>query len=206
VTTAPPRPSFADASRDLLRETVLDAVGELAAERRWPDVKMADVAERAGVSRQTLYNAFGSRQEMAQAYVMREAERFLAAVAAAIGEHAPDGRAALAAALEIFLSAAETHPVIRAVSASENGDELLPLLTTRGGPLVTEITDGLADVLVANWAGVARPAAKLVADCLVRLAISHAALPGGPPARTAADIASILGPYVDSLVRGQARA
>ena len=204
MTSTPVRPTFADASRDLLRETVLDAVGELAAERRWPEVKMADVAERAGVSRQTLYNAFGSRQEMAQAYVMREGERFLAAVEAAIGENAPDGRAALAAALEIFLTAAETHPVIRAVTASESGDELLPLLTTRGGPLVMEITESLAHVLVANWEGVSRRDAELVADCLVRLAISHAALPGGPPARTAGDIASILGPYVDSLV-GQAR-
>jgi AcrR family transcriptional regulator len=205
VTTAPARPSFADASRDLLRETVLDAVGELAAERPWPEVKMADVAERAGVSRQTLYNAFGSRQEMAQAYVMREGERFLEAVETAIAEHAPDGRAALAAALEIFLSAAGTHPVIRAVTASDSGDELLPLLTTRGGPLVAEITERLADVLVVNWTGVEPRDAALVADCLVRLAISHAALPGGPPGRTATDIASILGPYVDSLVRGQAR-
>ena len=200
MTTAPARPTFADASRDLLRETVLDAVGELAAERPWPEVKMAEVAERAGVSRQTLYNAFGSRQEMAQAYVMREAERFVAAVEAAISENAPDGRAALAAALEIFLAAAETHPVIRAVTASDSGDELLPLLTTRGGPLVAEITDRLAGLLLVNWTGVKREDAELVADCLVRLAISHAALPGGPPARTATDVASILGPYVDALV------
>ena len=200
MTTAPARPSFADASRDLLRETVLDAVGELAAERPWPEVKMAEVAERAGVSRQTLYNAFGSRQEMAQAYVMREADGFVAAVEAAIRLHAPDGRAALAAALELFLAAAETHPVIRAVTASESGDELLPLLTTRGGPLVAEVTDRLAAALLENWDGVSRREAELVADCLVRLAISHAALPGGPPARTASEIASILGPYVDSLV------
>lgn len=205
MTAAPPRQSFAEASRDLLRETVLDAVGELAAERPWPEVKMAEVAHRAGVSRQTLYNAFGSRQEMAQAYVMREAERFVAAVEAAIRDNAPDGRAALAAALEIFLTAAETHPVIRAVSASESGDELLPLLTTRGGPLVAEVTERLADLLLEHWEGVSRRDAELVADTLVRLAISHAALPGARPARTAADIASILGPYVDSLVAAQAR-
>ena len=39
--TAPPRPGFAEASRGLLRETVLDAVAELLAERSWADVTMA---------------------------------------------------------------------------------------------------------------------------------------------------------------------
>lgn len=200
MAAASARPSFAEASRDLLRETVLDAVGELAAERPWPEVTMADVANRAGVSRQTLYNSFGSRQEMAQAYVRREAERFVTAVEAAIREHAPDGRAALAAAVEIFLAAAETHPVIRAVIRSESGDELLPLLTTRGGPLVDEITERIADLLVENWPEAPRREAELLADTLVRLAISHAALPGGPPAKVADDLAGVLGPFIDSVV------
>ena len=87
--SAPPRPGFAEASRDLLRETVLDAVGELLAERSWPEVTMAQVAERAGVTRQTLYNSFGSRDELAQAYVMREAERFLSRSARRSGPQAP---------------------------------------------------------------------------------------------------------------------
>jgi hypothetical protein len=69
---------------------------------------------------------------------------------------------------------------------------------------VAEVTERLASALLENWDGVSRREAELVADCLVRLAISHAALPGGPPARTAADVASVLGPYVDSLV-AQAR-
>jgi AcrR family transcriptional regulator len=195
------RPSFSESSRELLRETVLDAVGELAAGRPWSEVTMADVAVRAGVSRQTLYNAFGARQDLAQAYVLREADRFQQAVSAAIRAHAPDARAALEAALELFLSAAGTHPFIRAVIASEGGDELLPLLTTRGGPLVTEVTDHLAQTLVETWPGVRRPDAELVADCLVRLAISHAALPTASPSRTAGGLARILGPFLDDLVR-----
>ena len=199
MTTTAPRPAFADASRELLRATVLDAVGELAADRPWAQVTMADVAERAGVSRQTLYNAFGSRQELAQAYVMREAERFVGAVEGAVREAAPDARAALRAAVEIFLSAAQTHPVIRAVVGSEDGDELLPLLTTRGGPLVGEVTERLTKILVESWPGLPRADAFRVADALVRLAISHAALPGGPPARTADDLALVLGPCLDTL-------
>jgi AcrR family transcriptional regulator len=196
------RSSFAAASRDLLRETVLDAVGELAAGRPWAEVTMADVADRAGVSRQTLYNSFGSRQDLAQAYVIREADRFLDAVAIAVREAAPDPRAALHAAAEIFLAAAETHPVIRAVAISESGDELLPLLTTRGGPLVAEVTERLSALLVETWRGLDREKAFEVADTLVRLAISHAALPGAAPSETAASLSRVLGPYLDQLVAG----
>lgn len=194
------RPSFADASRELLRDRVLDAVGELASERAWSEVTMAEVALAAGVSRQTLYNAFGSRQELAQAYVLREGDRFVAAVEEAIRSNAPDAEAALRAAVEIFLTAAETHPVIRAVVASESGDELLPLLTTRGGPLVGEVTNRLGQIIVESWPGVRKREASVIADCLARLAISHAALPADRPDRTAKAIAEVLGPYLDLVI------
>ena len=162
---------------------------------------MAEVALAAGVSRQTLYNAFGSRQDMAQAYVIREGDRFVAAVESAIRDAAPDAREALRAAVEIFLTAAETHPLIRAIVASDSGDELLPLLTTRGGPLVGEVTDRLSEILVENWPGLPRREASVIADCLARLAISHAALPADRPGRTAESIARVLGPYLDGLLR-----
>lgn len=183
---------------------MLDAVGELLGDRPWAAVPMAAVAEHAGVSRQTLYNTFGSRKEIAQAYVIREADRFLAAVEDTIRSRQSDPREAIALALEVFLSAAETHPLVRAISASEDGDELLALVTTRGGPVFGRVTDGLAALVAASWPDVEVGDARLVADCLVRLAISHAALPSAPPAQTAEAVASILGPYVEQLagVRG----
>ncbi|MGH7436189.1 MAG: TetR/AcrR family transcriptional regulator, partial [Polyangiaceae bacterium] len=64
------RPKFAEATRALLRETLLGAATDLLREYKWSEVSMAAVAERAGVSRQTLYNEFGSRDEFAQSYVM----------------------------------------------------------------------------------------------------------------------------------------
>src|SRR5438128_2644013 len=112
------RTSYPEASRTLLREMVLDAVGDQLAGRSWSDVTMANVAEQAGVSRQTLYNTFGTRQELAQAYVIREADNFLVAVGEAVRSRADDPRAALSAALEIFLSAAATHPLVRAIASS----------------------------------------------------------------------------------------
>ena len=91
------KPRFAEASRTLLRDTVLDAVHDLLADRRWAEVTMGEVAERAGVSRQTVYNTFGGRDGLSQAYVIREADRFLVVVEEAVRANEQDPRSALAA-------------------------------------------------------------------------------------------------------------
>jgi AcrR family transcriptional regulator len=191
---------YAEFTRGLLRDRVLDSVGELLRNRPWAQVTMAKVAEAAGVSRQTLYNAFGSRQDLAEAYVGREADRFLGAVDVAVRQHSSEPRAALQAALEIFLAAAGEHPLVRAITSNDGGEELLPLVTTRGGPLIERVTEHLTELLLETWPQLTRPDAEPVADALVRLAISHAALPSGKPSSTAAAIASILGPRIDEVL------
>ncbi len=197
-TQASLRPSLADESRALLRDRVLDAVGELLADTSWPDVSMSAIADRAGVSRQTLYNSFGNRQELAQAYVMREGGRFVAAVTDAIRSHSQP-REALQAALELFLVAAAPHPLVRAIGAGDGG-ELLPLVTTRGAPLVEFVTEQLAAVIDENWPGLPPQEVALLSDTVVRLALSHAALPGKAPEQAARELSHILAPHLDRLL------
>jgi len=203
-TPARQRPTYAEAARTLLRDTLLDAAGDLMRERGWAGTTMAGVAAGAGVSRQTLYHEFGSRSAVAQAYVLREADRFVAAVEAALRSHVADPRGALTAALEVFLGTAQGHPLVRAIVSGDDGDELLALVTTRGGPVLGLATDRLAAVLTAIWTEVDPVRLRGVADCVVRLAISHATLPGGPPAQTAAAVGEVLGPYLEQVVRGTA--
>lgn len=191
---------YGELTRGLLRDHVLDAVGELLSDRPWAKVTMADVAERAGVSRQTLYNVFGARSELAQAYVGREASRFLAAVDVAVRQHAAEPREALEAALNVFLTAAGEHPLVRAITRSDGSEELLRLVTTRGGPLVALATEHLTDLLVQTWPRLEPTDAAPVGDALVRLAISYAALPAGQPSETAKIIARLLEPSVRELL------
>lgn len=199
--TAHPRPTpYAELARELLRERVLDAVGELLADHPWAQVTMAEVAQRAGVSRQTLYNIFGTRLQLAQTYLGRESDRFLTAVDAAVRGHAGDPRQALAEALETFLTAASEHPLVRALTTADGSEELLPLITTRGGPLIDHVTGHLAGLLHEIWPQLARSDASPLADALVRLAISHAALPADEPRDTARALARLLGPRVDQLL------
>jgi AcrR family transcriptional regulator len=194
------RPSYAEEARALLSERLLDAAEELLADRDWPNVTMADIARGAGVSRQTLYNEFGSRQQFAQAYVLREADRFLGAAEAAIAEHPDDPEAALTAAFTGFLSSAADNPLVRTIVAGDPGSGLLALVTTRGALVVGAASVRLAACFVATWPQLSEREAHIAAESATRLAISHALLPTGPADRTGAAIAALLGPYLEALI------
>jgi AcrR family transcriptional regulator len=193
VAVATPYPT---AARALLRATLLDAMREEMRQRAWGEISMAEVARAAGVSRQTLYKEFGSRQEFAQAFVLREADRFLGAVEDAIGAHLDDPGAALTAALEVFLRAAADDPFVRTVTSGVGADELLPLLTIQGEPLFVHATERLTGFLGQGWPAAAEADVRQLADAIVRLAVSYAASPAGPPERTAQRTARLLEPFV----------
>jgi AcrR family transcriptional regulator len=201
MSTAGQRVPYSVAARELLRNTLLDAACHELSSRHWADITMADIAVAAGVSRQTLYKEFGSREEFAQILVLREAESFLDAVEQAVGRHLDDPSKALAAAFDLFLTAAAENPLLRAIVIEEGAEELLALLTVHGKPLVERAADRLTDVMVAGWPLMRRRDAELLGDVLVRLAISYAALPSGPASATATAVSSLFQPYVEKLVR-----
>jgi AcrR family transcriptional regulator len=191
------RPSYAQATRALLRERLLDAADDLLASRDWATVTMADIARGAGVSRQTLYNEFGSRQEFGQAYVLREADRFLSAAERAIAGHPAEPEAAVAAAFSGFLSTAVDNPLVRAIVTGDPGGGLLALVTTDGAPVLGPVTDRLAACFGATWPQLPEEQAHVAADCAVRLAVSHALSPTEPAELTARSVAALLGNYLE---------
>jgi AcrR family transcriptional regulator len=203
--TARDRIPYSLAARELLRNTLLDAARDELEDRRWADITMADIAGAAGVSRQTLYKEFGSRDEFAQALVLREAERFLVAVQEAVFAHIDDPATALSAAFDVFLTAAAENPLIRTVVGGEGGEGLLALFTTQGEPLVAGAAERLTAIIEEGWPLVKHDDAELLSECLVRLAISYAALPKGPASMTADSVATLLGPYIERLLGGGRR-
>jgi AcrR family transcriptional regulator len=194
------RTPYAEAARELLRETLLDAARDELQRRGWAQITMGDIAAAAGVSRQTLYKEFGSRDEFAQAFVMREVARFLAAVEGAVGEHLDDPATALSAAFDVFLTAAAEDPLVRTLLTGDEAHSLLALLTTQGEPVVAGATERLSAIILAGWPAVDPADARLLAECLVRLAISYAALPAGPTGMTAASVTMLLGPYIERVL------
>ena len=193
-TSSRPASTYAAATRDLLHRTVLDAVDESVREHGWAATTMADVATAAGVSRQTLYNEFGSRQALLEAYVRREVDGLLASVEEAVRSRADDARGALEAAFGIFLKLASDEPLIRAIVADAEGGELVQLLTSLGRALAVERVGAL---IARVWPQVSTEDAALLTDSMVRLAISHALVPVTDPETSAREVVRLVGPFVD---------
>jgi AcrR family transcriptional regulator len=194
------RTPYALAARELLRNTLLDAARDELERRGWAQITMSDIAVAAGVSRQTLYKEFGSRDEFAQAFVLREVDRFLEAVQVAVREHLDDPATALSAAFNVFLTAAAEDPLVRTLLTGDEAYSPLALMTTQGEPMVAGATERLSAIILSGWPTVSPADARLLAECLVRLAISYAALPAGPTGMTAASVTTLLGPFIERVL------
>lgn len=191
------RTPYPEAARRLLRETFFGAARDALQERAWSQITMSDIAGAAGVSRQTLYKEFGSRDEFAQAFVIHEGEHFLDGVEAAVREHHDDPRAAVGAALELFLRTAGEDPLIHVLLSDDGTGGMLPFVTTQGTPVLEWATARLTVAIRDGWPTAPEAETRLLAESLVRLAISYVTAPGGSPETTAASVVALLGPFID---------
>ena len=192
--------TFAEASKALLRETVLDAANRLAADRPWSAVTMAQIAREAGVSRQTLYNEFGNRDELAAAYVLWASEQFLDEIDREVAQHEGDLRSALSAAFQLFLELAVGHPLVRALGATTGAEGLHALVaTSAGAPVVLAATERLVSIASAAFPSVDPVESRRACEVIVRLAISYLTVPTSGAAEAAATVDQVVGPFLDSL-------
>jgi AcrR family transcriptional regulator len=197
ATMATPRTPYPQAARELLRETVFGVARDELQRRNWSEITMSDIAGVAGVSRQTLYKEFGNREELGQAFVIHEGERFLDGVEAAVREHLDDPRAAVGAALEAFLRTAAEDQMIGILLRDDGTGGMLPFVTTQGMPVVQWATARLTAVIEEGWPEAPAKDVRLLAESLVRLAISYITVPSDTPEKTAAAAVDLLGPFID---------
>ncbi len=196
--------TFTERQRVRLREALLDAAAAMIRENGWRATRMADVAAAAGVSRQTLYQYFGSREALEAALVLREADRFLREVEQAVDNHADNPHEALAAAFEVFRAAVARNPLITSIIVRDGSGELMSMLDAHGTTLLDTARDRLEAVCHAAWPEVARADHRLLTEAVVRLGISHLTMPGSSSALTGAGVARLLGPFVARAVRQSA--
>ena len=168
-------------------EALLDAARDAAVAGRWSDVRMADLAGAAGVSRQTLYNEFGHRDGLAAALAVRESARFLGGAVAVFEASPGDPADALGAAAAWALRTAADDPVVKA-ALTDDGSGLLPFLTTRSEPLVRPIAAALSAAVLARDAGLDPSRTAWATETVVRLAVSHLVLPTQPVEAAAHDL------------------
>lgn len=185
--------------RRQVREQALDAAQAMLVEHGWEHVTVSAVAAAIGVSRPTFYKEFANKQALGEALVRRETDRFLAGVAAVLEEHRGQApHAAISAAVHFTLDEASRDPLLHAVLTSTRGgdDSLLPLLTTRSGPLLEAATQALSGWFLEQLPQLPPDDVAEGVDAVVRLVVSHLVLPAGPPEQTAGRLARVATRYL----------
>jgi AcrR family transcriptional regulator len=103
---AAPRPVV----REVQRARMLEAMVQVVAEKGYARVAVADVVERAGVSRKTFYEQFDNKDDCFLAAYDASADRLLAAIDGALATFAPDWLAATRAAVRTYLATLAANP------------------------------------------------------------------------------------------------
>ncbi|MFE0030716.1 TetR/AcrR family transcriptional regulator [[Kitasatospora] papulosa] len=187
------------------REALLDSAYAALSTLPWTAVRMVDVAAAAGVSRQTLYNEFGSKGGLARALVRRAADGYLAGVERMLGTHLAEGGGPAELA-RWTVRAAHGDVLVKALITGVWGDHLPRPDASPAGrygapapPTPTEMLALVRDRAVAVLAAGPSPRdpvrLELCCEVALRLALSYTLVPAdsGPapgitaPNRTAAD-------------------
>jgi AcrR family transcriptional regulator len=184
-----------------LREDLLDSAARLIIERGFRRVRMRDVGDAVGVSRQTVYNEFGDKWGLAQALNLRENERYLDGVDAAMSAHA-DLYSAVEAAVSYTLRTAADDPLKKAMLTGEAGGDLLPLLTTRAEPVLFAARERIVGHAMGQWPGMDVVEVTELADVVIRLTMSHVMLPTEPVEVVAERLARLAARYLRAPVIG----
>lgn len=104
------------ASRELVwtsqRERMLAAMAAAVAEKTYPRVAVADVIERAGVSRKTFYEQFANKEECFLAAYDAGVDKLMDGIDEAIAGAAPDWLAAAAAGVRHYLETLADNPAL----------------------------------------------------------------------------------------------
>lgn len=154
---------------------MLDATLDLLGHRALRDISVEDVAAAAGVSRQTVYRHFGSRDGLFRAVVVREEQR-LAEVARTAVADVERLDEAVAVATTALLRSVRQHPLLDRLLA-DDPETLLPYLALGQGPVLGTAGAIVAELVHRFLPQQAERVAEL-AEVLSRLLISYTMAPG----------------------------
>ena len=188
---------YAEASRGLLRDLVLDAMRDLLLAKDWSSITLADVANAAGISRQTIYNEFGSRQGLAQGYALRLADRLVDAVGEAIYSNVGDIYAAFLSGFRSFFTESAADPLVISLLTGVAKPDLLQLITTDSAPIISRASARLTDTFMHSWVKASEEDSGVLARAIVRLAMSYVSMPPEADHDVARDLARLMTPFAE---------
>ena len=178
--------------RSRLRELALDAARDVVLDRGWSAVRMGQIATAIGMSRASVHAEFGTKDDLGEALVMRETAVFFDEMLVRLNQHPADLAGAVRSAVEYILEATAGNPLLQTIltQAPVDGDtSLLPLLTTRGEPLMTQAVGMVREWVNEQWPDLPESDVRLMAESVARVGFSHILTPTASPADAARDLA-----------------
>lgn len=176
-----------------LRDRLLDAAFRLVEANGWERLRVAHVSSAAGVSRQSAYNEFGSKDALGEALVLREFERHLDGLKECLVDRRNDVGAAVAEAVMFTFKSAEESPLLTSILTSARvgwgAEDLVELLRKRDVPLLPFAIKAVAELVYRNRPDLDLELVELSIDMVCRVTMSYIVTPDGPPEESARRIA-----------------
>jgi AcrR family transcriptional regulator len=155
------------------------------------------VARAAGISRQTIYNEFGSRQGLAQGYALRLADRLVDTIKDTVEANVGDIHAALLQGFRQFFTESAADPLVISLLTGVAKPDLLQLITTDSAPIITRASQRLVSAFSHTWVAISEEDAGVISRAIVRLCLSYVSMPPESDYDVAADLARLLAPFVE---------
>ena len=166
----------------------------------WSGITLSDVARTAGVSRQSIYNEFGSRQGLAQGYALRLADRLVDEIDVSINANVGDVYGAFLSGFRAFFIASAADPLVISLLTGVAKPDLLQIITTDSGPMITHCSTRLTSAFMGSWVHASAEDAGVLARAIVRLAMSYVSMPPEADHDVAADLARLMTPFAERYV------
>jgi TetR/AcrR family transcriptional regulator, repressor for uid operon len=162
-----------DEAADRTSQRIIDAALQEAAAVGLQRITVEDVVRRAGVSRMTAYRRYPRRDDLVEALVRRETQRFLAAVADAI-DAVEDPNEGVAEAFIAAVTFAREHPMLRRAGHVEPAPIDSAELLKMGSAFIANYIHGEAP-------GKPPQEVRWVADVFARLFFTYISMPPTDP-------------------------
>ncbi|WP_344282062.1 TetR/AcrR family transcriptional regulator [Actinomadura napierensis] len=155
--------------RESVRDRILDVATGLFIAKGITETTMRAVAEEAGLSRAWLYRQFGSRDEIVQAIIVREARRFAEGLVAADDPHRPV-REAVTGTFVLVVTELRHNAMVQRFRVHEP-HLVSAFIICDSGPFLKVMVDALAGYLDRR-AALAPERAAIAAEAIIRLIVS----------------------------------
>jgi AcrR family transcriptional regulator len=187
--------------RTTTRERILDAMFEAVLDFGLSRTTVEDVAQRAGLSRQTVYRYFPSKDHLVLELVLREEEKFIEGTRAAFSSET-DLEVAMERAMAFTLRFAREHPLLDRLLATD-AETFLPYLTTRGLPVIARARDAMVDLIAERHPHLDTELLRGTFDLATRASLSYIVTPSErPPESVSRTMARTLHAAIEAAERG----